>query len=164
MKRAAFLAVLLFAPQNLCAQQQSQEPPQPAPAVNTAAESVPPSTTAQAQAPTSAPKLGHPLDPADVDILTGKADRAARGYAGRGVPYASSYGYGGTGYQFGQSQSGPSLFAPVSTATSPPFVPLAFGQVGNRPFAVFGSTIPIAPLFFTPGGFFGNAGTFFFIH
>jgi hypothetical protein len=165
MKQAAFLALLLFATQNLCAQQESQEPSKPAPAVN-AAESAPPNDVAKVQTPASAPKLGHPLDPADVDILTGKADRAARGYTNTNsaVPYTYGYGYGGTSYGFGQTQSGPSLFAPVSTATSPPFVPLAFGRVGNRSFAVFGSTIPFAPLFFTPGRFFGSTGTFFFIH
>ena len=162
MKRAAFLAVLLLAAQNLGAQQQSQEPPK-TPDASDAAEPASTNTTPQAQAPASAPKLGHPLDPADVDVLTGKADRA-RGYAGRAVPYSYNYGFGGTGYQLGQSGSGLSLFAPVTTATSPPFVPLAFGQVGNRPFAVFGSTIPFTPLFFTPGGFFGNTGAFFFIH
>lgn len=101
---------------------------------------------ASAQAPAPAPKLGHPLDPADVDILTGKtrapAYSAYRGYAG---PYA--YGYPANASLFGQSR-----FAQVSTATQPPFAPLVFGRVGRRSFIVIGTTTPVGSGFFFLGG------------
>lgn len=135
MKPAALLVVLLFVASNLCAQQQPQEPPKPAPAA-TPAEAVPPNA-AQTPAPPAAPQLGHPLDPKDVDVLTGKADRDARANAPRATPYI---GYGQTGYGYGGLQFG------GSTATSPPFVPLVFGSFGGRPFAVFGNTSPAASL------------------
>ena len=47
---------------------------------------------------------------------------------------------------------GQPMFAPVSTATSPLFAPLAFGRIGRRPFALFsGPGVPGFPLFFVRG-------------
>jgi len=153
MKRAAFLAVLLFAAQVVWAQQEEQsKPAAPNPPessqMNSASQ---PNDANQAQSPAAAPKLGHPLDPADVDILTGKADRSARGYSPGYVPYM--YGYGAAAYG-GRYASG-------STKTSPPFVPLAFGNVNGRSFLVIGSTFGgTSPLFIAPRGF-GGFGSFF---
>lgn len=84
-----------------------------------------------------APKLGHPLDPADVDVLTGK-DRARKN------PYRE-YGYGDPGSMYGYGygpSSSPSIAADVTTRTSSP-VSLAFSRgrtaivIGNAPFGGF---------------------------
>jgi|SRR5712692_5897141 len=157
MKRAAFLAGLFFAAQAVWAQQQEQSKPAPAPnppestQTNSSSQS---NNTRQGQTPAAAPQLGHPLDPADVDILTGKADRAARGNVAGNVP--SMYGYGGTSY-------GRQSYGAGSTKTSPPFVPLAFGNVNGRSFVVIGSTSGArAPFFLAPRGF-GRFGSFFFL-
>src|SRR5574341_70764 len=126
----------------------AQEKPQP-----------PPRTEAQTSTTTSpqakpAPKLGHPLDPADVDVLTGKnkpnagASRPVEvlryGYTGYG------YGrYGRFGYSMGTSRFGGSQFAPVGGSAQPLFAPIAFGRVGNRSFFVVGKTGSFgAPFFF----------------
>lgn len=120
--RKAFLVVLALAVPGLLLAQEAP-PAQPAPA----------------------PKLGHPLDPADVAILTGKTRAAApAAYSLYVMPYGY-YTYPVNAPLFGQP-----LFAPVSTATQPPFVPLAFGRVSGRPFVVIRntSTAPISPPFF----------------
>lgn len=154
MKRAAFLAVVLFAAQAVWAQQEEQRKP----AAPNPPESSQPNSTSQtnnanqAQTPVAAPKLGHPLDPTDVDILTGKADRSARSYPPGYMPYM--YGYGAADYG-GRYASG-------TTRTNRPFVPLAFGNVNGRSFVVIGSTFRGTPsLFLTPRGF-GGFGSFFF--
>ena len=102
MKRLIFLVALLLVAQGAWAQQgsaQTQEPPKPAakpkpvdPAdVETltgrpyAGEAEPAPKPGHPLNGEPAPKKGHPLDWRDVDILTGKADRAAR------QPYASPY-------------------------------------------------------------------------
>ena len=97
MKRAGIMAMLLFTATALRAQQQPpppQPPPAPAPAVQ-------PANDQQDQAilptqPLAAPKTGHPLDPHDVDVLTGKADRDAQ--APRATPYLNMNGSYGSGY------------------------------------------------------------------
>ena len=102
-----------------------------------------------------APKKGHPLDWRDVDILTGKSERAER-EARR--PYAgyAPYAYGGVpAYRgrYGSSAlaSEESQFAPVTTQTSPFFPPRFFGRGHGR-----------SPFFFGPRGaqpfFFGHGG------
>lgn len=99
---------------------------------------------AQEARPVPAPKLGHPLDPADVAILTGKTRAAAPAAYSL---YAMPYGY--YTYPINAPLFGQPLFAPVSTATQPPFVPLAFGRVSGRPFVVIGNTnAPVVPRFF----------------
>jgi hypothetical protein len=150
MKRATFLAVLFLAGQVVWAQQEEQnKPAAPNPPESSQNSARQTNNSNQAQMPETAPKLGHPLDPADVDILTGKADRNARGYSPGFVPYM--YGYGAAGYG--------GRYAAGSTKTSPPFVPLAFGNVNGRSFVVIGSTFRGAPpLFIPPRGF----GSFFF--
>ena len=101
-----------------------------------------------------APKLGHPLDPADVDVLTGKANRTTG--ANRPVevlPYGYA-GYGGFGrYSMGTSRFGGSQFASVGGSAKPLFAPIAFGRVGNRSFFVVGNTSSFgAPFFFFSQG------------
>lgn len=151
MKRAAFLAVLFFAAQVVWAQQEESKPAAPNPPESSQTNPASQNNANQAQTPTAAPRLGHPLDPADVDTLTGKADRSARGYSPGYVPYM--YGHGSAGYG-GRYGSG-------STQTSPPFVPLAFGNVNGRSFIVIGSTFRgTPPLFIAPRGF-GGFGSFF---
>ncbi len=136
--RKALLVVPILVAQGLLA----QEPP---PAQNLPEE--PAANQARPQA-TPAPKLGHPLDPGDVDILTGKARGSAKlGFRGE----VSPYGYGG--YPVNVAQYSPSQFARFSNATSPPFVPLLFGRVGNRSFFLIGNTTSFAPpLFFFSRG------------
>ena len=81
-------------------------------------------TTLAAQQPPAAPKLGHPLDPADVATLSAKPQ--ATPYSTYASPYwGNPYGTYGTWY-------GDSAFAPVSTETSPPITPLVFGRIGDR--------------------------------
>ena len=104
-----------------------------------------------------APKLGHPLDPADVDVLTGKASRNAG--ANRPVEVLP-YGYGGYAgygrfgaYSIGTSRFGGSQFAPVGGSAQPLFAPIAFGRAGNRSFFVVGNTSSFgAPFFFFSRG------------
>jgi hypothetical protein len=103
------------------------------------AQSPPQNSNAPAQTPEQsrwkAPAPGHPLDPADVAILTGKANGAARpaGYAYSAYP---AYAPGWQPNWFGTP-----LFTPVTNATRPPFGPIFF-QRRNSVF-VFGGSNPI---------------------
>ncbi|GEM_PF-3179493 len=144
-----FLAILLGVTPSLLA----QETPPARPGAEEAAPA-----QGQPQA-TPAPQLGHPLDPADVAVLTGKA----KGATASTHPLAlSPYGYAGYGYPVNVAQTNPSLFAQVTTASRPPFVPLLFGRAGRRSFFLFGNTTSFAPplFFFTSGR--GARSTMFF--
>lgn len=135
MKRAAFLTVLLFAGASVSAQ---QPPPQPKPAPEAQATNGQTDTPTHAAQPAAAPKLGHPLDPHDVDVLTGKADRDAQ--VPRATPYVS---LSGCGYSaFGGCTAGTRRFSPF-----------VFGSVHGRPF-FFNSGI------FHNSGFRGPRGRF----
>jgi len=127
MKAALLAAVLLIASAALA--QQAPYSPQEQPATS-------PADTASA-----APQLGHPLDPADVDILTGKnKPENRRGYA---QPYysVSPYGYGGSGYR-GMNRS--------------------FGLLNRRtPFGFFGAG---SGLVFFGRGLFSPSPVFIFRH
>ena len=102
---------------------------------------LPGTLAAQQVQPALAP--GHPLDPADVAVLTGNHSAAPTPYA-YPAPYIS--------FPFEAPLFGQPMFAPVSTATSPLFAPLAFGRFGRRPFALFsGPGVPGFPLFFVRG-------------
>ena len=118
-------------------------------------------TTLAAQQPAPAPKPGHPLDPADVATLSAKPQTASPYGA-----YATPYVYPAYGNWYGDS-----YFAPVSTETSPPFAPLVFGRIGDRPVFLFTSTNrDVPPLFYGHGqtffyapprpALFGSFGTF----
>jgi hypothetical protein len=107
---------------------------------------IPATLTAQQGSP--APKPGHPLDPADVVTLSAKPQTASP-YGAYAAPYAAYSAYG-RGY-------GNSYYDEWSTETSPPFVPLAFGRVGDQPVVLFTSTNrDVPPLFY------GRRGTFFY--
>ena len=143
MKRAISLAGLLFTASSLWAQQPPPKPeePKPAPAVqpaNSSGNDQSPATT-QTQQPNPALKQGHPLDPHDVDVLTGKADRDARAAAPRATPYVGMNGYG------------PGLNGWNNGSAAPHFV---FGSINGKPFFVFGNTPGVVPpLFFGRRGF-----------
>jgi len=132
MKHLTLCLVLFFAPA-LMAQEKPQEKP-PAP-------EQPGQTQEQSQTrATPAPQLGHPLDPADVDVLTGKTKAPANaGY--RVDPLSYAYGYAGTQPYagFGRGRA-----------------PFLFGRTGGGSFFFFGNSV-----FFPPPVFFG-AGRFGF--
>jgi len=158
-KGAGLLVLLLVVASGLWAQQgQSQTQPQS----KSAEKQAKPVDSADVEAPNRAqaakgtprvghplngqpaPKLGHPLDPADVDVLTGKANGDARSrYRGYVTPYVYP------DYSVGGSEFGGSLFAPVSTATSP--FPFAFGRFGRRNFFFVGGQFVPRALFFSRG-------------
>jgi len=135
MKRGAFLLALLLATPVVRAQQEPSKPAPPAaqPANSTGKEQ--PATAAPTPEPAAAPKPGHPLDPHDVDVLTGKADHDAR--APGVTPYIDVGGYGqGLSPRNGWNRQG---------NQASPFI---FGAVNGKPFFFFGN------------GFFGGRGRF----
>lgn len=144
MKRALIVAALLASPL-IMAQQEDAPAPEPTQTVNS-------------EQPGSAPKLGHPLDPADVDVLTGKNKASsASAYGQYAYPGTLGYGYG---YGYGARYGSPSIAADVSTRTSPPF---SLGFFHGRPVIVFSDAH--SGIFFgarrvhgflTPGGFFSR--------
>ena len=74
MLKLVFASALLFLVPNLCAQQAEPktDPAQTSPQADP--QTAPQNSNAQSNLPASL-RPGHPLDPADVDILTGKRDR-----------------------------------------------------------------------------------------
>ena len=134
--RKAFLVVLVFACQGVLAQERPPAQAQPQA----------PDRTVQGQA-APAPKLGHPLDPRDVEILTGRPQAVAPSGYRVEIP-----AYWPFSYPINTSRFSQPLFAPLSTATRPPFVPLLFGRVGGRSFILIGSTTSLrVPFFFSLG-------------
>ncbi len=173
-RKAFWILVMLATPAFVLAQetQQSQQKPPEKPAAETQKapeQPAPPKTPAdriRAQQP-PAPKPGHPLDPADVDVLTGK-NKPANPYGSYGNrvvidPY-SGFGYG---YPMGGSLYNQSVFStPGGSMLSgaPPFV---FGDVGGRRFSLLnGSRAGMPILFFNHGAnrtfiFLGRGLSFF---
>ncbi len=99
----------------------------------------------QAQA---APKLGHPLDPADVDGLTGKTrTNGAPGYRYGAAPYPNA------GYPVNVAGYLPSRSLGNNSLASPPLAPLLFGRANGRSFFFIGNTAGFSPplFFFTRG-------------
>ena len=101
MKAALLAAVLLMASAALAQQPPSSDCRDAACRASETgqAPSLPPDATSPA------PQLGHPLDPADVDVLTGKnKPESRRGYA---QPYYSvdPYGYSGNSGYRGMSRN-----------------------------------------------------------
>ncbi len=88
-----------------------------------------------------APQPGHPLDPRDVDILTGKTGRQ---YA---APPAAYY-YGYPGYSYGYPYpAGPmpsftssGLLSSPNLDATPRYAPMYFGVFNGRPFFIAGDT------------------------
>ena len=145
MRRALWIVMILTAHGVL-----AQETP---PAQNRSEETRAARGQSQAQA---APKLGHPLDPADVDVLTGKTKPSeAPGYRYEVAPspYAS-YPVNVAGYVRGRALGSNSL--------APPFTPLLFGRGRGRSFFLIGNTTGFSrSLFFLSRGRTGSS-TFFF--
>ncbi len=141
MKKALLVALVICAP-GLLAQETGpaqNRPEQPA-AVEPRPQAAP------------APQLGHPLDPADVDILTGK-NKVPSIPAYRVDPYAyAAY----SGYPVNVAPWSASRF----TRTTSPF--FLAGRAGNRSFFVIGNTGGfVPPLFFFARGR-GTGSPFFF--
>ncbi|HSC77320.1 MAG TPA: hypothetical protein VLB32_02055 [Candidatus Acidoferrales bacterium] len=121
-------------------------------------------TALAAQQASPAPKPGHPLDPADVVTLSAKPQTASPYGAYAATPYVAypTYGRGyGSSYYYDS----------WSTETSPPFTPLVFGRIGDRPVVLFTTTNrDVPPLFYGHGqrflfaparpALFGGFGTF----
>ncbi len=142
MKKLVFAIALFLIVPVLRAQQAetSGNPPQAAP--QAAPEAAPPPAT---QSPNSQDNLpasirpGHPLDPADVDILTGKRDREIEAAQRAAVPYSVGiYGTYGDPYaiqgRFGRGFDMPML--PLARISNPFFFstmqPRGFGRGGFR--------------------------------
>ena len=142
MKRAAILVAILLAVPLARAQEPSKPPePVPTPATQPPDSNANPQPAAPVQVyqPIQVPKTGHPLDPHDVDVLTGKADRDAR--AAQPInPYLWPGGYGQGMYGWNYGGRGQ-------------FSRFAFGGFGGRPFFFFGN-----PFFAPQGFFFGHGG------
>jgi len=143
--RKLILIVLILTAQNLLAQQEpppnNQEEPRPA---------------QQAQQPPQAqeaPKLGHPLDPADVDILTGKTK--ASGASGYGTYAAAPYAP--VSYPVNVAEYSASRSLGWNSLASPPF---AFGRFNGSNF-VIGGTAGFGPPFLFGRGRFGVNNFFF---
>jgi hypothetical protein len=107
VNKLIFAAAFLFLVSNLCAQQAEPKVDSSQTAPQADSQPAPQNSNAQSNLPASL-RTGHPLDPADVDILTGKRDRemeAARA-AGTSVSVGGYDNYGylyGDGGRFGSS-------------------------------------------------------------
>lgn len=135
MKRVAYviLAALMIVPAVLAQEQQSTAPAQ----TQSVAPEAQNNRTSQ-----SAPKKGRPLDWRDVEILTGKADRAVRHPYAAGSPYVYMDAPA-AGWRYGDS-----TWTPSSTRTAPFFAPNVFGRVNGRNFFAFGATSGFRGFFF----------------
>lgn len=112
--------------------------------------------------PGAAPVLGHPLDPADVDTLTGKNDQRRQvGPAG-----GAYYGYPVTNDWFGIPQFGTQFWGTPGSRFGSPFMTGAFGRgFRGRHLGRFGtSTVflaaPAGTSFFLGGPHFATPGMF----
>ncbi len=112
--------------------------------------------------PGAAPVLGHPLDPADVDTLTGKNDQRRQvGPAG-----GAYYGYPMTTDWFSTPQFGTHFWGTPNGRFSSPFMFGSFGRnFGGRHFRNYGpNTVFFAPpagtSFFLGGPHFATPGVF----
>jgi len=169
LRNAFWILVMLAAPAFVLAQetQPSQQKPPEKPAAETQKAPEKPLTTAEkirAQQP-PAPKPGHPLDPADVDVLTGKT-KAANPYG----PYGGRVvvdPYSGFGYPMGGSLYNQSVFSTPGGSMLSGQTPFAFGDAGGRRFSLMNRSRAGMPiLFFNHGSnrsfvFLGRGISFF---
>jgi hypothetical protein len=169
MRKLFSVLFLSAAPAVLLAQQAqpAQQKPAEKPVVETqkAPEEQPAAKPRSPYPP--APKPGHPLDPADVAVLTGKNKPA------QSNPYgAYSYPvfvdpYGTYGYPAGGSHFGTQIFSTPGGMAVPEFPPFAMGQFRGRRFFVGSGNFGGLPLlFFTHGSnrvfvFLGPGMSFF---
>ena len=170
LRNAFWILVLLAAPAFVLAQetQQSQpaKPPEK-PAAETQKAPEKPLTPAEkirAQQP-PAPKPGHPLDPADVDVLTGK-NKPANPYG----PYGGRVvvdPYSGFGYPMGGSLYNQSVFSTPGGSMLSGQTPFVFGDVGGRRFSLLNGSRAGMPILFLNHGanrsfiFLGRGLSFF---
>jgi hypothetical protein len=142
MKKSVFAIALFLIVPALRAQQAETSGNPPQPAQQTAPEAAPPPAAqipaAQDNLPASI-RPGHPLDPADVDILTGKRDREIAAAQRGAVPYpVGMYGTYGDPYlmqgRFGRAFDIPML--PLARISNPfffsAFQSRGFGHGGIR--------------------------------
>ena len=183
--RTAFLILAMLAMPALVLAQQQQPSQTPAkapekPATQTQkadaqkpAETPAPEVTFSSVAPKKprslyppAPKPGHPLDPADVDVLTGK-NKAPAAYGPYAYPVVVDP-YSGFGYpSAGSVLNGPIFSSPSLSNFSGTIPPFAVGQFGGRRFVfVNGAPAGLPFLFFNRGSdrafvFLGRGLSFF---
>ncbi len=170
IRHAFWILLMLAMPALVLAQetQQSQQKPPEKPAAETQkAPEKPPPTAAErlrAQQP-PAPKPGHPLDPADVDVLTGK-NKPTNPYG----PYGGRIvvdPYSGFGYPMGMSRFDQSIFSTPGGSMLSGTPSFAIGNAGGRRFFfVNGSQAGLPILFFNHGSnrsfvFLGRGLSFF---
>jgi hypothetical protein len=170
LRNAFWILVMLAAPAIVLAQEtQQSQPPKPpeklaAEAQKAPEQPAPPQTTAEkirAQFP-PAPKPGHPLDPADVDVLTGKS-KPANPYGVYGSRVIVDP-YSGFGYSMGASRLDQSMFSTPGDVALSEF---AFGNANGRRFSLLnGSRAGLPVLFFNRGSnrgfvFLGRGISFF---
>jgi hypothetical protein len=168
IRNAFWILAMLAVPALVLAQQPPQSTPAKAPAKEKpAAEAQKPAeqaAPAQAPAPTfssvapkkpvstypPAPKPGHPLDPADVDVLTGKS-KAPSTYGPYGYRLMVDP-YSGFGYPSGSTGLNDPVFSSPSLSNFSGVPPFAFGQFGGRRFVfVNGAQAGLPFLFFNRG-------------
>ena len=170
LRNAFWILVMLAAPAFVLAQetqpsQPAKPPEKPAAEAQKAPEKpLTPAEKIRAQQP-PAPKPGHALDPADVDVLTGKTKPANPygPYGGRVVvdPYS------GFGYPMGGSLYNQSVFSTPGGSMLSGQTPFVFGDTGGRRFSLLnGSRAGMPILFFNHGSnrsfiFLGRGISFF---
>jgi hypothetical protein len=138
MNRLVFALALLSIVPALRAQQAEPADSQPQPAPQTAQPPAAQNPDSKDNLPASI-RPGHPLDPADVDILTGKRDREIEAARMASMPiYVGMYGNYGDPYlmqgRFGRGIDIPML--PLTRISNPFFFstmqPRGFGRGGFR--------------------------------
>jgi len=142
MNKLVFAIALFLVFPSLRAQQADTSSSPPQAAAQTAPEAAPQPAAQNPNAQDTLPasiRPGHPLDPADVDILTGKRDREIEAAQRAGVPYSlGMYGTYGDPYamqgRFGRGFDIPML--PLARIRNPFFFstlqPRGFGRGGFR--------------------------------
>lgn len=127
MKKTLLVLLLILVPGTLLAQQAPAKPATPEAAASAATETASPSPYLP-QSQYAAPQLGHPLDPADVATLTGRAQTSVP--AAYRVPYAP---YAAPPVYFNYSSRvplfGTPMFSPLGTQSI--FFPRWFGGINT---------------------------------
>jgi hypothetical protein len=169
IRNTFWILLMLAAPAVVLAQEPQQSPQKPPEQPATEAQSAEQKpartlTTAEklrAQFP-PAPKLGHPLDPADVDVLTGKT-KSSNPYGPYGYRFAVDP-YSGQGYSLNGASYDESVLSSPTGLFSSPFT---FGDTRGRRFSLRNTSRAGMPiLFFNRGAtrrfvFLGRGLSFF---
>jgi hypothetical protein len=168
IRNAFWILVMLAMPAFVLAQQtqpsqskpaqkpaaETQKAPEPAAAPAQTAEPAPTFSSVAPKKPVStyppAPKPGHPLDPADVDVLTGKS-KPASPYGGYGYRVLADP-YSGFGYPYAGAGLDQSVFSTPGGSMLSGVPSFAVGQIGGRRFFfVNGTQAGLPILFFNRG-------------